>query len=355
MGGRALKNTFTRRYQRAEFDELSKELLEKLNKDFPKAAIPLFYKNKESFGDIDILVQYGVVFIDDANGGRLVSDPRYPMREYIELKFEPKEIFHNGNCYSFDYKEIQVDLILTSEEDFDSNLMYLSYNDLGNYIGRIAQGFGLKYGTEGLWYEHYFKGQNIGTLPVSKDYPKIFNFLGLDYKVWEAGFDNLEDIFKFIAYSPYFNWEMYQLASLNKINRDRNAKRASYMSFLEWIDKNIVNNVRVDSRDYMYPFYPDKTAYFDRFVEVFPEARLVAGVRRLEYEKCKDLYIRSKFSGDDIARKFGLEGKALGEAMAGFKIFLMVVNYVNYDFEKYILETKESEIYKDFETFLSAR
>lgn len=126
MGGRALKLVPTRRYDRSEFEIISKELIEILSKTFKKIAMPLYYNNKLSFGDADILVQ---------------SNDKVHMREYIETTFNPGEIFHNGNCWSFDYKELQVDIITTSAEHFDSNFMYLSYNDLGNLIGRIAHGF----------------------------------------------------------------------------------------------------------------------------------------------------------------------------------------------------------------------
>jgi hypothetical protein len=56
MGGRALKNTITRRYERAEFDTISVELMNTLKPDFKRVAMPLFYNNKESFGDADILL-----------------------------------------------------------------------------------------------------------------------------------------------------------------------------------------------------------------------------------------------------------------------------------------------------------
>jgi hypothetical protein len=136
MGGLALKNTFTRRYERKEFDAISVELLSMLEKDFKRVAMPLFYKNKPSFGDADILISTeGITF---------------NLRDYILDTFAPNEIFHNGNCWSFDYKELQIDLITVSAEHFDSNYNYLSYNDLGNYIGKIAHGFSGEFDTYDL-------------------------------------------------------------------------------------------------------------------------------------------------------------------------------------------------------------
>ncbi len=330
MGGRALKNTTTRRYERAEFDEISIELLSTLKKTFDEVVMPLFYKNKESFGDADILV----------------TSANYPdMRNYIQDTFSPNEIFHNGNCWSFDYKELQVDIITCAPEHFYSNYMYLSYNDLGNFIGRLAHGFGLKFGQEGLWYEHEFKGQNIGTIYVSKDYPKIYEYLGLDYEVWVRGFNELEEIFTFIASSPFFNWKKFQFSELNKINRDRNKKRASYLTFLEWMDENVADE------KHEHEFYEDKSKYLVSIQDSFPDANIITEIRRLEYEECKKLYIKAKFNGGDVMRKYGFKGKELGDKMTGFRAWMDVDGlYKNYD--EFIITTRVDYIYKAFDRFL---
>ena len=332
MGGLALKNTFTRRYERAEFDEMSKDLLGLLSNTFKRVAMPLFYKNKPSFGDADILVS-----MEGFDGN---------MRTYIENTFLPNEIFHNGNCWSFDYKELQIDLITVSAEHFDSNYNYLSYNDLGNYIGKIAHGFGFKYGQEGLVYDHYFKGSNIGRVIVSKDYDKIYEFLGLDYNRWKEGFDELEDIFKFISESKYFNWEYLQLENNNRINRERDAKRKSYMSFLEFIEDNCKDS------EHQYQYDKDKSVYVDKAAEFFPESNLITEIRRMEYEECKALYIKSKFNGGEVMRRFGLKGKELGDALNGFK---KMMNFLipNESYEHYIINTPSEDIYEDFKEYLN--
>ena len=85
--------------------------------------MPLFYSSKESFGDIDIIV---------------VENVNINVHDYITQTFKPNEIFHNGNCWSFDYKEVQVDFITVKSEHFDSNYHYLAFNDLGNFIGALA-------------------------------------------------------------------------------------------------------------------------------------------------------------------------------------------------------------------------
>jgi len=134
MGGKALKTVETIRCDRKTFDKVSNEIIDILNKTFNKVIIPLFYKNKKTFGDIDILI--------------CTDNFSENMREFIVKNFKPNEIFHNGNCWSFDYKKIQIDFITCSSEHFDSNYNYLNYNDLGNFVGRIAQGFSSEIDTD---------------------------------------------------------------------------------------------------------------------------------------------------------------------------------------------------------------
>lgn len=331
MGGRALKNTVTRRYEREEFDNISIELLDMLKSDFKRVLMPLFYTNKSSFGDADIIVS-----MEGFNRN---------MREYIDEKFAPNEVFHNGNCWSFDYKELQVDLITVAPEDFDTNAMYLSYNDLGNFIGRIAQGFGLKYGQEGLWYEHYFKGSNIATIQISKNYEDIFKFLGLSYERYLEGFNELEDIFEYISTCRFFNWKYFQLDKLNKINRDRNLKRKSYMSFLEWMDANVADE------NHEYEFDKTQDEYNKMIAKAFPYANLELEIRRVEYEYCKSLFIKAKFNGGEVMRKYGLKDKALGDALTGFKNAINTTG-IDETFEEFVINSTKEEIYAEFENYL---
>lgn len=328
MGGNALKSVSTRRCDRSEFDDISNELVGILKNDFTKVKVPTFYKSKETFGDIDIIVS-----IDGIN-----------MREYITKKFKPNEIFHNGNCYSFDYKNIQIDIITTSDEDFDTTYNYMCGNDVGNLIGKIAHGFGLKYGQRGLVYPHHFKDQHIGDILISKDYQKIFYFLGLNHYKWLEGFNTLEDIFRFISESAFFNHTMFELDSLNKINRDRDKKRNTYVSFLNWMHENVSN------KEHEYQFYKDKTKYILDIDANFPEAELIKHIRRLEYEKCKSLYVRSKFSAGKISEIYGYEGKELGNIFASFKKYIEDVFDTNYD--NYILEHDEKFLYGIFEIYI---
>lgn len=295
MGGRALKTVKTVRLTKEDFSSLSIEIKDKLKDVFTCMDIPLYYRAKESFGDLDLVV-------------RLDSEKEYDIRSIIETIFEPNEIFHNDNAWSFDYKSFQIDLITAKYDEYQTMLHYFHYNDMGNFIGRLAQKLGLKYGSKGLWYEHYFKRMNIGTITISKDQRAIYDFLGLDYERFLKGFDTMEEIFEFITNSKYFDADSFQLKNLNKINRDRNLKRKSYMSLLDWIEANASTKS-----------YTSLIDYSEEIEQFFPNANLTLETRRLEYEYTRKLYIKAKFNGKIIMDRYGIQPAKINDYMTLFK------------------------------------
>ena len=332
MGGLALKNTFTRRYQREEYDALEQEVFGIIRKTFKRVDSPRFFASKESFGDMDLIVSMeGFESVSVDNSGYI--------RTYIEETFYPNEIFHNGHCYSFDYKDLQIDFMVIQPEDYDSNYHYLAFNDLGNFIGRIAQSMGLKYGQEGLWYNHFQNDQKVGKIMISKDYPRIFEFLGLDYNKWITGFDSLEEIFEYIIQSPNFDSQMYEMSSLNKINRERNMKRKSYMSFLAYIENNHPNVFGPEHNK--AKVLKDASEFFD--CNVFTE------IKRFEYEHAENNYASAKFNGGIVMRTYGLKGKDLGDAMTNFKT---AVENQHGSYKQFIITTPLENIFIMFENVM---
>ena len=117
------------------------------------------------------------------------------------------------------------------------------------------------------------------------------------------------------------------------------------MTFLEWMDANVADE------NHEYQFDKTQEEYNKMIAEAFPYANLELEIRRVEYEYCKSLYIKAKFNGGDVMRKYGLEGKELGDAMSGFKIFIS--NLIGPDtYEDYIINSSIESIYEDFESYL---
>ena len=219
MGGQALKNTFTRRYQKEEFEQITPEIKEKLLKVFPKVDMPKYFKSKPSFGDADFVC--------------MATDKNIDFEKFFIDEFQSKEIFKNGHVYSIEYKELQVDVIITPQKAYETSLTYFAWNDLGNLIGKIAHRFGLKWGFDGLKYTYNSGGKELGVLYVSKDYEQVLSFLGFDVDRYNLGFDNLDEIFDFVISSKYFNPWLFDFEIMNRTNRERDMKRSTYASFVE--------------------------------------------------------------------------------------------------------------------------
>ncbi|WP_020560868.1 hypothetical protein [Thiofilum flexile] len=301
MGGQALKNTFTRRYERAEYYVLREHILTQLRTDFParKIAAIQAYRTKDSFGDLDILMD-----TDDLN---------LDLSDYIHTCFKPHELVRNTNVYSFDYQQFQIDIIGSPSEDFDISLHYFAWNDLGNIIGRLYHKMGFKYGHNGLILIVRERNNILAEINLSKDINKILAFAELDTTLYAQGFDTLEDIFKFSASSPYFNKGIYLLDNRNHASRIRDKKRSTYNALLKWLE----------TQDDL-PAYPwdslrehggreIKPLFLQRAFEWFPHAKPQYEALLAQNEQRKRA--NEKFNGLLIQSWVGLEDKALGAFM----------------------------------------
>lgn len=297
MGGNALKNCTTRRFLADEYHPLERHVVSRLEDLFPLSRIAAIraYKNKESFGDMDIIISTKDLPVD-----------------YIETvmdEFSPKDAFRNGNCFSFEFTECQIDLIAYPEEEFNTAYRYFAYNDLGNLLGRLAYSMGLKLGHDGLSYNWREGTEQYHTEVLLTDWDKILPVLGLDPLVYNSGFDTLDDIFKFVVSSKFFNKDIFLLENRNHASRIRDAKRKTYMEFLDWIevDGNVVNNYpRIDKRDWL--------VYAFRVIVGFEETYF-----RVIEEWKESTAAKAKFNGGLVRHITGVEGKELGELMKYMK------------------------------------
>jgi hypothetical protein len=333
MGGNALKTVETKRIQANEYYLLCDELQTKFMALGFHTLIAESYANKEDFGDIDVIINKKTL------GHRKFYD-------LLVSEFEPQEIFVNSHYYSFDYKGVQVDAILVEDENFMSTYYYFSYNDLGNFMGRIAISLGFKYGSFGLVYRHYVNGGNkkLGEILVSKDIDKILKFLGYDPIRYSQGFDNLEDIFEYVIDCKYFNPKYYYYENLNSTNRERNKKRKNYVKFLEY-----VNNKDFGDRVFISDI--DKESMIIA-AEDFFNVNLKEQIAGFEYENNIKKEVRNKFSGKHIISLFeGINPSTIPVLTENFKNRL-ITKYGNSDdplwYEKLIIKLDFGEILSHF-------
>ena len=299
MGGNALKDVETRRYDADEYYRLRCEVEDKLMELFPlcRTAVLRAYKNKPTFGDMDILI-----------------DSKFLPDHYIEMiddDFSPRQIFKNGNCLSFEYKQFQIDLIITTPDEFNTSRQYYSFNDLGNLLGRVAHSMGLKLGHDGLsfnWRIDTYQFRNKVLLTEFKD---ILLVLGYSWSRYSDGFDDLTDIFEFVVSSPFFNKEIFMLENRNHTSRVRDTKRKTYTQFLEWLE------TKEDLP--AYPKKADKSEWLPYlFEKINGFQKLYDGVM-VEWNNA--VLYKIKFNGNIVREITGLDGKELGEFMKYTKMY----------------------------------
>ena len=329
MGGLAIKNAYTRRYSRKEYDAIVPEIIEKAKKLFTHATDTRFYFEKESFGDADILC--------------LVDKPiTIDIEQWIYDEFNSKEVVKNSSVYSFEYKELQVDFILTPKRNYETSYVYFSFNDLHNLIGKLFHKFGLKWGFDGLKYVYRIDGKRLGIIDVCSDYRKALQFVDLCPDRYDRGFKNLQEIFDYVKSSKYFNPWMFDLENFNRINRERDKKRNTYSKFLEYVEQFKNDN----KEDYHY-FYPDKKVYLGHIDYYFPG--FLKEYRNLEKKEERLREVHEKFNGNILIDEFGITGKDLGNLISRFKALFEDLN----SFQEFVLANNKETILNKVKTILS--
>lgn len=303
MGGNALKNCETRRYSKQEYFNLTREVSDKLERVFHGARFEFIkaYISKADYGDMDILIE----------STRLPKN----WENYVSQEFEPKEIVKNGNVLSFEYKQFQIDLIVTKVEEFDTSVNYFAYNDLGNLLGRLANSIGLKLGHDGLSYIWKCDTYEFHKEVISADWEEICNLLDVDYEVYQQGFDTLEDIFKFVMKSRFFHTDIYLLENRNNYARTRDKKRKTYQEFLKYIEgcshtisQQFSRVVRITSGN---------KGFLEYILTNVVGFRETYDLVNAEWEKQTEF--KKRFNGDLVKAWTGLDGKELGEFMMFMK------------------------------------
>lgn len=296
MGGNATKQYNTIRLDKDTYNKASKLLVNLMNQYLDKPfEIIKAYETKDSFGDLDLLSvnntdDFEKKLLMHENGKNVfihgvVSDggiKSYAISFKIDNPTDSSVLLKDNWT-----KPFQLDFIHKSAEDFDFARQYFSFNDLGNFIGRIASGAGFKFGFDGLYKKIYFNedgdvvdvkslksqrerqelangkpesNKKIEVL-ITKDFEKAIEFLGFDYPRYTQGFKTLEDIFQYVQESKYFHLENFLLDNRKADVRHRDLKRPNYNMMVDYFRQH-------DNGDDSLPTYPST---LDLYVH-FPEA-----------------------------------------------------------------------------------
>lgn len=298
MGGNALKQHQAVRLSKGNYERLAGECINRLRSLYPDGRVEAIqaYREKQDFGDLDVLIS--------ADG----YDPFQAANALGSV-----EVVRNGPVTSVGVEApggiFQVDLIKSPHEEFDYASQYFRWNDLGNLIGRIAHAMGVAHRHDGLFF--YFRdGDHLfREILLTRDHDMALILLGLDPMRFNRGFDTLEDVFRFVASSAFFNRDIYLLQNRNAKSRVRGSKRPSYMQFLAWCE------AHPDLPSFSFP--ENKIIWRPRISVHFPS--FGARYAQAESDLARLHAARERFNGELASRLTGLTGKPLGELMRKFR------------------------------------
>lgn len=280
MGGTALNihGVYTTRKNKEEFNYISNEVsnLITVNTEL-NFYITRSYNNKDSYGDMDVLIKTNDKFTID-------------IKDLIVNLFKPQAINCNGGVYSFDYDDFQIDFILINELYWDVAKVYYSYDPLGNAMGKIYHKFNLKYGWDGLrYYYRNFNNKPNDKILISTNPRKIFEFADYNYDRFLMGFNSLEEIYHYVASSKFFDYNILKFENLTQIDRKRNKKRKSYHEMIKFFSENYSHST--------HNFNENKNEYLPLIDKYFNDAGLLNQIALLDDKYDKIKRINKKFNG----------------------------------------------------------
>lgn len=304
------------RMPRAEYLEREAEVRACLDRLLPGAyRIPRHYGDKPDFGDMDVIV---------------ASHPGWEAaRTEVARALGITAIRTAGHVFSTVYRELQTDFFAVPERYLESTYTFMCFNDLGNFLGRMARRYDLKYGERGLAYVYRRANGNYrADLEITLDFERICAFFGLDHAAWVEGFPTLESMFEWVIASPSFSVAPYVDEQRGELRR-RARERSTVARFMDYLAER-----GIDRR----PVFADRRAYLPTIGAAFPEARLDEQLERERAAEAREVELHAKFSGKRVMRLVpGLEGEALGVLIQRFKATFD-------DFEGWLLRTEVDEI-----------
>jgi len=301
MGGNALKEFGVKRVDSATYDRIKKEAMEKLSVICSRLQVPYEMRDKEDYGDVDILA---------------IVKPEFTanLKEWIEATFKPRAIVHNSNVWSFNIEDLQIDLLTTSEDVYDIYFTFLCWGDFSMTMGRISRLYDLKYGIYGLEMPIRDPETNhvIRDLPISKEPRKIFEFMGYDYDRYLKGFTTQEELRNYLFSTPRMHRGFLTAKSENTKHYKRDRKRSMFASWFAWFEEH-----RMEFPEAAALGIPEDINAKIAYVEsVFPESNLRVAYDNVQEEIKNSILSRNKFSGLHIKALFPeLEGRAFGALM----------------------------------------
>lgn len=283
MGGKLFEKEGAIRISTVDYEEKYIPLLQKFLEPLGlRYSFVDYYSDKESHGDIDVVVNKMTILEKSA----IISAD--PDRKKVLLNYLRENGYKakvNSSVVSFLFEnKVQVDLIFTKPDLYNYSVAYFSYQDLGGLLGRISRGLNLKHGSNGLSYVLYNedKTRKLNEYTLNLDHDKTLEILGLSVERFKEGFKSLEDIFEYVVTSKYFGTKPFILSENGSKDRHRDQKRNTFIKFDQYVKDNVdkfpltSKNLPDNKREFLYTLFPTLKAQVERDLKFEEEKVLVA-------------------------------------------------------------------------------
>ena len=304
MGGKAL-SVPSIRLNRGDYLEYEKMVIEMFVKHDIKVHTIKQIEEKESFGDLDVVIDI---------------ESRRELVEQIIMSVST-ELVKNTDVWSFGIDGFQIDVVFSNCPDYTAT--WMAYSDAANICGRVFHKLGLKHGHLELYLPLREDTKVIGNVSLSHNIDDAHTLIGLDPAKWHDGFKNTTEIYEWVATSPFYNPDIFLLDNRNAKARYRDAKRPTYTGMLEWIEK--------QPKKDRYQFSEDKSVYLPMIFEKFPHAeeKYNALIELANFNKSVREAWQTKLPATFIMVDTGFGGHELGEFIRDVKLFIGTDNILH--------------------------
>lgn len=209
------------RVSRQEYFEAVEEIQLQLEGRFSEALSIIPLDDKESFGDIDMVIiwdrlqdQSGEDYFREIFGEKLVD-----YRHLKNDKMDSVLIRLNNN------KIVQADFARTKDEiEFTAKMIHASKGHSSSVIGTLAMAYGYKFAQDGFYKRYFDKQGQYYDILVTQDLLLGMEMLGLDPNKWIDS-STVDDIVDFVSESPFFKSKFYDRKSMKNKRRAAIARR----------------------------------------------------------------------------------------------------------------------------------
>jgi len=223
--------------------------------------------------------------------------------ESLKSGIDVSDVKNTKHGHVFEMGGKKITILYTKEETFDFFCNVSTYG-INSILGKITKGSNLKLTQEGLYYEEKLGIENhnskVGHVLITKDFDDLMTILELSTKQFHEGFEHQDDMFAFIANSPYLKTSVFT-------NPKNEHKHSMYEAFQAYL---LLNDIEK----------PGDNISYEELDGMFPEVNFLAEIDKLKAEEKRKRESINKFNGRVILDHFpDLDKKKIGTSMGYFK------------------------------------